>query len=155
MLIVPELVDGAIADITGSFMESFELSADIFSDASSLWDMAKEIFSAAESGVFQFVLGMLLTLIVIIPLLFLMTALRNNMSAARVLLIVNLCLCAIGNWLCYTLIAKITDSIGAIIQPPYNNATQVAIIAAVAAAVLWVVGAVFYFSLAGKSKRLG
>jgi hypothetical protein len=150
-MLIPFLLDGTVTANGGSFLESFMLNAERFSGAFAAWRITNEIFGATGSLV-TFLLGMLLVLAVVIPMFTLLVALRKNVPAARTILIVNLCICALGNWLCWSVINRISNAIG-VLQPPYDNIPLTALITAAVVAILWITGAVYYSSLAAKSKR--
>jgi len=150
--LITDLLSGALSGLSGSFVDSFALRAGGFSGAMSLWNMTRELFSAASGGFFRFMLGMLLVIAVVIPMFFLSVALQRNLRASRKILIANLCLCAYGNWLCYTVIKRMADAIGALL-PPYDKVAQNALIAMAVSAALWGLGFVYYSSLAARSER--
>ena len=152
-MLIPDLLDGTVTGVADSFLETFALNAETFSGAYSLWKLANEIFGAV-GGYMTFLLGMLIVFAVAIPMLFLLVALRKNVRAAQIILIVNLLLCALGDWLCYGVVKKIASAIG-VLQPPYDNAPLIALLTMAAAAALWAVGMAIYVSLAAKSKPLG
>jgi hypothetical protein len=129
-----------------------ELAAENYSGAFAAWKITNELFGAV-GGFLTFLLGSLLVFAVLIPMFSLLVALRKNVRMANTILIVNLCLCALGNLMCFSVIKRISDAIG-VLQPPYHNIPLLALIMMAFVAGLWIVAAFYYSMLAAKNERV-
>jgi len=123
-----------------------------FGDISTV-DRLQSILRAAQDGLMNFLIGLVLIFIVFIPLIVMFFMLRRNYTVGMVLILVNTGLCAVGSFLCYSALNGIINAVG-VMPRPYSGSAQVTLIVAAVAIGLWIFGLVLYLTRVAKSKKI-
>ena len=121
--------------------------------SSTVLNRLQDITLVVHNGSTAYFYGVLLIFLIFIPLIIMLVMLRKNITAGRVLLIINTVLCCIGSTICCLFIQRLSDAIG-VLPPPYNNTAFIIMLCACVTTILWIMGTIIYFVLVGKSKKL-
>jgi len=137
--------------IGGDFLtESFTYNN---AGSSTVLNRLQDITLVVQTGSTAYFYGLLLIFLIFIPLIIMLVMLRKNITAGRVMLIINTVLCCIGSIICCLFIQRLSDAIG-VMPPPYNNTALIILLCTCVTTALWIMGTIIYFILVGKSKKL-
>jgi len=151
--LIPEMARDAVYGAVDSFLQDFSLSSDLLTEFDGFWDLLGGVLDSVDGSIGRLVLGVLILAIVLILIFCMIAALRNNCNTARVLQIICFISCTISSYLFYSVIKRISETIG-IADALYEDAPRLAFAAAIVAVVLWGISILIYFVQIEKSKSL-
>jgi hypothetical protein len=138
---------GPLETAAGGVLEAAEASG-------SLWGSVRDVFEAVRFGVLSSVFGFFLLAVSLLLLIVLCASARANYRTGRVLIFVNLCLCAVSGLIFRSMISRAADFLADKLHPSYANAPTVALCMIGASVTLWIIGFAVYQAVIGKSNRM-
>ncbi len=151
--LIPDMVNGTLTGVSMDVIGNFGMDQGMFSGFAWFWDVTTNISGTTRVEFGKLALGFLVLFVALITLLCLMVALRTNWRAGRVLLIVNFGLCALADWMSYSVIRQIVDVIE-YLPPPYDNAPLLVLFCAGGAAALGIIGFIIYSRFIARSNEI-